>query len=647
MQDAKLSCDGQVLPLTPKAFDVLAFLCKYPGRLITKEELLDAVWHRRLVSDGVLKNTIQELRRALGDDSKAPRYTVTVHRRGYRFLGQICKKAEYAEPISMVNDEPIVVGRDELLGRLNELLRLCIAGQPQTVFLSGDAGIGKTTLIRRFSVLLPDSVTTIGGQCVAQYGEVEPYLPLLEALNQLASRYGPASIAALRRYAPTWLALLPWLLEDAERNMLQDATQGLTKERMRRELGAFFEYWTRDQPHSLVLMLEDLHWSDHATLDTIIYLARRQGAARWMILGSYRPVELIVNRHPLQQAVRELRLHRLCQEIVLPLLPEEAVLQYLQQRFEENPLSARLMRGISRRTEGLPLYLVNLSNELMAWRELHKQSSDEEIEVFFETLPESLKLFIEQQFSRLPAEAQVILEVAAVAGSGFSAVMLAAVAEGDKLVTEYWCERLADERHILMCPSASYYPERRSRRYAFIHAYYQKLAYDRVPLMRRAALHLALAEWFEAVCGNTRVHDLAAEIAMHFEQGRNYEQASHHYCIAVTNALHRHDPHAVAALARRVLVILEQHVPSTLEHSRIAVELYTHLATAIQVTHGWAAPELQAVFENLLHYEQLSGERSHQLPILWGLMGFHFVRGQLQIAEQYAGRIEASDPVRH
>lgn len=649
-QNAWLLQDGQPLPLTPKAYEVLAYLCRHAGNLVTKDMLLDDVWQRRFVSEGVIKNIVQELRRALGDDPKSPRYIETVYGRGYRFLGSVREQAVPDAPevnVSASLREPdaanIVVGRDDALARLRELLGLCLAAQPQTVFLSGEAGIGKTALMRHFSALLPDDVMCAGGQCAEQYGEVEPYMPLLECLNQLGRTHGQALTDGLRRYAPTWLAQLPWLLNDDDRNALQNQAQGLSKERMRRELGAFLDHWTYEQPHTLVLLLEDLHWSDHATLDAITYLARRPGAARWMILGSYRPVDVMMNEHPLRLAIGELRLHRLCHDIALPLLPEAAVMQYLARRFEGNALSSKVMRAISRRTEGLPLYLVHLSNELAAWREQHAQSSEEGMAAFFETLPETLKLFIEQQFSRLPAEAQVILDAAAVAGSGFSPVMLATITGSDILTTEAWCERLAGSRHILVCPSCSYYPDRRSgKRYAFIHAYYQKLAYERVPLLRRTALHLAVAEWFQAVCG-ARIRDLAAEVAIHFKRGRNYEEALHYFQIAVGNALRRHEPHAAAASARQALTILEQHLPATPVFVHDAIELYTILIGVMQITHGWADSSLQPIFERLLHHEQTLAENPYRVPILWGVMGYHFVRGQLQLCEQYAGRILAVD----
>jgi len=286
--------------------------------VLSKEMLLDAIWHKRYVSEGVLKNAIQELRRALGDDPKSPRYIETVHRRGYRFLGPLCGQAIPGEPTASITtpshepgDTTIVVGRGDVLGHLHGRLGLCRSGRPQIVFLNGEAGIGKTALMRRFSAEAPEGVVFAGGQCIEQYGEVEPYLPLLECLNQLGRVHGQALTEALLRYAPTWLAQLPWLLREADRNTLRVEAQGLTKERMGRELGAFLDYWTHDQPHTLVLLLEDLHWSDYATLDAIAYLARRQSPSRWMVLGSYRPMDAVMNGHPLRLAIGELNLQAL------------------------------------------------------------------------------------------------------------------------------------------------------------------------------------------------------------------------------------------------------------------------------------------------------------------------------------------------
>ena len=85
--DARLTCSGDPVSLPPKPFAVLCALARTPRMLVTKNALLDAVWGHRFVSDSVLKSAISELRAALQDDPREPRYIETVSRRGYRFIG--------------------------------------------------------------------------------------------------------------------------------------------------------------------------------------------------------------------------------------------------------------------------------------------------------------------------------------------------------------------------------------------------------------------------------------------------------------------------------------------------------------------------------------------------------------------------------
>jgi DNA-binding winged helix-turn-helix (wHTH) protein len=81
-------CAGEIA-LTPRAYALLEYLVGNAGRLLTKGELLDALWPRAYVTDGVLKVCVREIRRALNDDARAPRFIATAHRRGYRFIAPV------------------------------------------------------------------------------------------------------------------------------------------------------------------------------------------------------------------------------------------------------------------------------------------------------------------------------------------------------------------------------------------------------------------------------------------------------------------------------------------------------------------------------------------------------------------------------
>ena len=115
------------------------------------------------------------------------------------------------------------------------------------------------------------------GQCLEQYGTGEAYLPVLEAIRQLC-REDPPVVDVLRAHAPMWLLQMPSLVTAADRESFGREVFGATRERMLREMGEALDALTAEAP--LVLVLEDLHWSDYSTLDLISYLARQRAKRR-------------------------------------------------------------------------------------------------------------------------------------------------------------------------------------------------------------------------------------------------------------------------------------------------------------------------------------------------------------------------------
>jgi DNA-binding winged helix-turn-helix (wHTH) protein len=320
----------QAVALKPKAFAVLRYLVEHPGCLITKNELLDAVWLDAVVSEGVLKFCVREIRKALGDNAQAPRFIETLHRRGYRFIGTVASGQS-----SVVSSPPMpplwsqlttgnwkltthLVGRESELAQLHHWLDKALSGERQIVFVTGEPGTGKTTLIESFlfgvrsheelgvqnseprtlNTELPSTPNLwLGhGQCIEHYGASEAYLPILSALGQLCREpNGQRFIDLLNQHAPTWLVHMPTLLTATQLEVLQRKTQGATQERMLREFAEAVEALTVEKP--LVLVLEDLHWSDVSTLDLLSVLARRRPPARLLVVSTYRPVEVLAREH--------------------------------------------------------------------------------------------------------------------------------------------------------------------------------------------------------------------------------------------------------------------------------------------------------------------------------------------------------------
>jgi DNA-binding winged helix-turn-helix (wHTH) protein len=190
----------QPVALTPKAFDVLQYLVTHPDRLVTKDTLLDAVWPEIAISDAVVRIAIGELRRALGDTAQAPRFIATIHRRGYRFLAPVTmadaaeiKAVSASSQVSLPPaSPPLLVGREAMIQRLREAWAHARQGQRQVVWVTGEAGMGKTTVVEAFrAVVATDPAVRLAtGQCVEHYGTGEAYLPVLEALGQLCRGTG-------------------------------------------------------------------------------------------------------------------------------------------------------------------------------------------------------------------------------------------------------------------------------------------------------------------------------------------------------------------------------------------------------------------------------------------------------------------------
>ncbi len=190
-------------------------------------------------------------------------------------------------------------------------------------FVSGEAGIGKSALVEAFLAspevrASPTTVWVASGLCIQQHGySPEPYMPVLEALDRLARRPDAGGVTRLLRHvAPMWLAQIPWLGDGEAAPPEGPQTLPVPgTARMLREFAAFVESLTASG--TLVLVLEDLHWSDPSTVDLLSLLGQRRDPARLLVIGTYRPAEVAVHEHVLATVLQTLRLRHQCVEMPL------------------------------------------------------------------------------------------------------------------------------------------------------------------------------------------------------------------------------------------------------------------------------------------------------------------------------------------
>ena len=350
-----------------------------------------------------------------------------------------------------------------------------------------------------------------------QYGAGEAYLPVVEAWGRLGREPRATHSGATH---PPGSPSCRASLEPAESEALQRRAQGATRERMLREMAELLEAVTADRP--LVLALEDLHWSDPSTLELVAYLAQRREAARLLVLGTYRPAELMRGDHPLRAVVQELVSRGRAQEIRLAPLAESEVRAYLHGRLGAGPLDEDAVQRIHQRTEGHPLFLANVVDFALDQGLLVEGAGGWRLRGGPEALaavPESLRRMIDRQIETLAPEDRLALEAASVAGSAFEVAAVAAALDADAGALDDRFEGLAWRGQFVRAAGLAEWPDGTvGGRYHFIHALYQNVLYERVAEARRVRLHRRIGERKEAAYG-ARASDIAGELAVALRRG--------------------------------------------------------------------------------------------------------------------------------
>lgn len=688
----------QIVKLKPRTFDVLHFLVERAGQLVTRDDLFHAFWDKTFVSETSLSNCISELRKALGDTAKPARHIETIHRRGYRFLSAISTippvvssqhlvvSKKTADPGSQESESRIsfsssqysalstqhsvLVGRDAELAQLHQWFEKAQCGERQIVFVTGEPGIGKTTLIDAFvaevrdqekkqqartkeqevkkTVLTPNRQSLVPvcigrGQCVKQYGADEAYLPVFEALGRLCKEEGGERlIAVLRQYAPTWLVQMPGFLSSEDLSLLQPRVVGATRERMLREIAEAFEILSQEQ--TLILWFDDLHDSDPSTLNLLAYLARRREPARFLLIGSYRPTEILTKEHPLRHIQQELRERRQWRELALQGLDAVTIESFLKRRFPGATTFSlpELARVMQRRTEGNPLFLVSIIEELHVQQLVINHGRQWRLQVTPQELashiPTTLTSILEGQMASLPPEEQEVLQAASVAGVHFTVPLVSAATGRSILESEDICERLAQRTHFVQRDGVEEWPGTTvTTRYRFRHALHQDVAYQQVAQLKRTSWHQKIGERKEQAFA-AESETVAVELAVHFEQSRDYGRAVKYLQQASAQAVRRGAYSEAIALATKGLTLLSL-LPVSPHSTQSELSLLIVLGVSLSTTRGYAVPEVGQACHRALELCRQADDDMQHFPILSVLFGFYLTSAKFQTAHEVAERL--------
>jgi len=580
--------------LSPKAFAVLAYLVEHAGKLVTHDDLLEAVWPGRVVEPQAVKKQVLAVRSALGDRPKKPLFIETLTTRGYRFIAPVTESTAPSAVFPRGTPYGILVGRAAALEELHESWRRAVSGVRQIVFITGEPGIGKTALAEEFSRQVALDVQPIRiahGQCIEGYGSKEAYGPVLDALGRLCrGPRGESVVQILASEAPAWLAQLPGLLTREDRERLQQEILGATRQRMLRELGEALDLITTET--ALLLLLEDLHWVDDSTVDLVSTVARRRTPAKLMLVATCRPLDSEPPGRPLKILMPDLLVHRLCRKIDLPPLNATELEEYLALQSPASSPPLGLSALVHRHSEGNPLFMV-AALEHMAKRSLLLHANGRwELQVPLEQIefevPDDLRHMIETQLERLSAREQSALELASIAGQSFSTSVIGSAAEIDSASLEDLYEDLSRRHHIVRWIGTAPLPGgSSSEQYEFVHALYRQILYDRQLPNRRARLHRQIGEHLQTLYA-PQMEEVVPELAYHFEQAADWPRAIEYLQRAAQIAGRRHAPLQADSMLARSLE-LARHLPEA-QRARTEPQVLAALAA-----HRMAAFDMRAI----------------------------------------------------
>lgn len=522
-------------------------------------------------------------------------------------------------------DERAGAGRDLFVGRRPELHRLdgafdeALRGSGRLVFVSGESGTGKTALLRHFLAVTrqrDQTWTYCRARCAAQFGPAEAYLPFLEALGNLL--LGPArevTARLVREYAPTWCLQLP--ASGVARELLSAQTIGATKERMLREFGDLFEAASIAAP--LVGVLEDVQWADPSSMDLLRHLAHRVPRLRMLVLVTYRPSELDTGVQRVRDTVADLVLQRSCEELRLGPLSGDEIATYLDLRFSPHAFPPELRTRIEEKTEGHPFFLASLVQYMTdhghiarrgeSW-ELTHSLSEKDLDA-----PESVRALIRRKLESLSEEERAALQAASVMGRDFVSSVVARVLGADDLEIEERLRRLERAQRLLYVVGEEELPDGSlATRYRFASALYAEVLYDDLLGKRRIALHKRTGEELRRAYAGSASR-VAAQLAVHFERGRDFAAAAWALGQAGDNAAALYDNVSAAARYDEARAFADR-LPEA-ERPALTLPLLHKRGNVSMAMSRFS--EAETSYEQMLACARGAGERASECAALAGL----------------------------
>lgn len=589
---------------------------------------------------------------------------------------------EQTDELSEV-EQPIFVAREAELAQLNAFLDAALAGQGRIAFVTGEAGSGKTALVKEFArqaCRQQAGLIVAGGNCNAYGGPGDPYLPFREILELLTGGVETCCVVGMRRQRRTcrlwelmpqavrtlvevgpdlvdtfisgkalaaraagaaplgadWPAGLRALL--AEKATAQNSAN-LQQSDFFAQYARFLQRLAQRQP--LLLLLDDLQWADAGSINLLFHLGRQLPGQQILLVGAYRPGEVALGRagerHPLEPVTHEFQ--RYFGHVQVD-LARSAGRPFVDALLDSRPnrLRSGFRQTLYNLTKGHALFTVEILRSMQARGDLVRDETGHWVKgpgLDWNILPARIEGIIAERVDRLPPDLRAILEVAAVEGEDFTAEVVARAQgieqwrvvqglsgrEGSRLANNQGSRRVGAGRQ-------------RVSGYRFRHILFQRYLYSSLDETKRSYLHEAVGNALEYFYEG-RTDAVVAQLARHFQAAGLMGKAVDYLLQAGQSAARMSAHQEAIAHFEKGLSLLES-LPAGPECNRQELLLQIALGNILIPVKGYGSPDVAQAYTRAWLLCRQAGESPELFPAMYGLWVFKYVRAELQAALELA-----------
>ena len=589
-------------------------------------------------------------------------------------------KEKEAEP-----SRPIFVAREPELDTLAGSLETALLGKGRVLFVTGDAGSGKTALIQEFCRRAQESHSDLivaDGKCNAQTGAGDPYLPFIEILSLLTgeveTKYTagvisrenalrlwnllPSSVKAILEngtdliniftpgvslvsrastFSSGWTDWLAQLKKLVERKSALPGDLTLQQSHLFEQYTRVLQSLSREKP--LLLILEDLQWVDEGSANLLFHIGRQIKGHRILVVGSFRPTEVAMGReekrHPIIPVLHEFK--RDFGEIEVDLEKAEGrkfVDAFLDS--EPNELGQKFRETLSAQTKGQPLFTVELLRAMQEQGMLVRDRDGRWVEgrtFDWRKLPSRVDAVIMERISRLTEKMGEVLILASVEGQEFTAEVVARLRKEEvRELIKILSSELEKRHHLVSAKGIRNLEKQRLSLYVFQNNLFQKYLYNSLDEVERTHLHEEVGNILEALYGE-QADEISVQLARHFQEAGILPKAVEYLAKAGNKALHLSAYAETIGHFRKALDILKTFPPSP-EHDQYELFFQIPLAASLQAIHGYGAPEVSSTYGRIKELCQKMAGSPQIIYALYFLANYHWLRAEhgaaLEFTEQ-------------